>query len=357
MRPPHGDVTRRGEDRRERVGRSRRLAARHRGMSGRELDLHRLELRFVTTRVADPQAVRRIAASLERSGQLVPCVVVNDPAHTGEERLVLIDGYRRVAALRRLGRDTVDIECWTCDLSTALISLLTRRQDRAVAIIEQALLLRELLLRQGLSQHELARRCGHDVSWVNRRLQLLRGLPDSVLAAVCAGHLSSWAASRILAPLARANSEHAERLLQVLAGQRLSTRELRQWFGHYQTANRASRERMVNHPDLLLQALQERAAVQSGERLRDGPEGACAADVRRIAALIARLRHRLPCLMPVPGVLINAMPRLQAALKALSNAIDRSVANDLTGDLFERARVEGAGSQPARDQPPATPGT
>ena len=143
-------------------------------LNGRELDLHRLELRFAKTRIAEPQAVQRIAASLERCGQLVPCVVVTDPQPTasGDERLVLIDGYRRVAALRRLGRDTVGIECWTCDVTTALINLLTRGQDRGLAIIEQALLLRELLLEQRLSQQELARRCGHDVSWVNRRLQL-----------------------------------------------------------------------------------------------------------------------------------------------------------------------------------------
>jgi ParB family transcriptional regulator, chromosome partitioning protein len=327
-------------------------------ISRRELDLHRLELRFAATRVAEPVAVQRIAASLERCGQLVPCVVVQAarPAQAGPEQLVLIDGYRRVAALRRLGRDTVTVECWACDLTSALLGVLTRTQDRAFALIEQALLLREVLLGEGLSQHELARRCGHDVSWVNRRLQLLQGLPDSILAAVCAGQLSSWAASRIMVPLARANSEHAERLLQALTRQPLSTRDLRQWFEHYQTASRPSRERMVDHPGLLLQALQQRHAAHSGDQLRDGPEGACAADVGRIEALIARLRQRLPSLVPVPAVLVNAVPRLQAALNALCNAIDRSIVDDTHRDLFERACVESAGPQPARDQPAAQPG-
>jgi hypothetical protein len=102
-------------------------------ISRRELDLHCLELRFAATRVAGPQAVQRIAASLERCGQLVPCVVVNasPAAGTGGERLMLIDGYRRVAALRRIGRDTVLVECWACDLTSALIGVLTRTQDRA----------------------------------------------------------------------------------------------------------------------------------------------------------------------------------------------------------------------------------
>jgi ParB family transcriptional regulator, chromosome partitioning protein len=326
-------------------------------LSRRELDLHRLELRFAATRVAEPQAVQRIAASLERCGQLVPCVVVNAGCQdAGEEHLILIDGYRRVAALRRLGRDTVTIECWECDLPTAVIGVLTRRQDRAFAFIEQAFLLREVLTDQRLSQHELARRCGHDVSWVNRRLQLLQGLPDTVLAAVCAGQLSGWAVSRVLAPLARANIEHAERLLQALQRQPLSTRELRCWFEYYQTASQASRERMVNHPSLFLQVVQDRHAAQHGAQLRDGPEGACVADLRRIEALMARLRQRLAVLTPLPEILINAVPRLQAALSALRDAINRSVEHDSTGDLFERARPESAGLQPARDQPAAQPG-
>ena len=33
-------------------------------MSGRELDLHRLELRFAATRIAEPQAVQRIEHQL-----------------------------------------------------------------------------------------------------------------------------------------------------------------------------------------------------------------------------------------------------------------------------------------------------
>jgi ParB family transcriptional regulator, chromosome partitioning protein len=48
------------------------------------------------------------------------------------------------------------------------------------------------------------------VSWGSRRLQLLSGLTDIALAAVCDGRLSSWAASRVVAPLARANSDHAD---------------------------------------------------------------------------------------------------------------------------------------------------
>jgi hypothetical protein len=114
------------------------------------------------------------------------------------------------------------------------------------AAIEEALLVRELVQGLGLSQHEVARRSGHDVSWVSRRLQLLAGPPDAILIAVIEGRLSSWAAS--------ANSEHAERLVKALSDAPLATRELRRWFDHYQKAGRVTRERLVDHPHLFLAA-------------------------------------------------------------------------------------------------------
>jgi hypothetical protein len=77
-----------------------------------ELDLHRLELRFADSRLVEPRALARLAESIEQCGQIVPCVVVAAPESQdgeagGAQALVLIDGYRRVGALRRLGRDTV----------------------------------------------------------------------------------------------------------------------------------------------------------------------------------------------------------------------------------------------------------
>jgi len=159
---------------------------------------------------------------------------------------------------------------------------------------------------------------------------------------VRAGELSSWAASRILVPLARANGEHAARLLQVLGRDRLSTRDLKQWFDHYQSGNRAGRERMVDNPRLLLRALADRQVERRSAALRDGPEGAVASEIRQIEAAIARLRRRLPSLRPVPEVLITAMPRVKAALAALDNTITGSVTHDNSRDLFERACSEGA---------------
>jgi ParB family chromosome partitioning protein len=295
-----------------------------------ELDLHQLDLRFAASRLVDPQAVARIAQSIERCGQIVPCIVAPAPggAGAGAAPLVLIDGYRRVAALRRLGRDTASVEQWTCGLAEAVLGVLARAQDRSFASIEEALLLRELVQGQGLSQHELARRCGRDVSWVSRRLQLLSGLPDAALAAVRNGKLSAWAANRVVVPLARANAAHADSMLAALAAAPLSTRELQCWFAHYQQAAQTVRDRMVGDPRLFLDALRANDERRAGKRLRDGPEGECIVDLRCLEAVIARLTDRAAALQSVPPALIAAVPRLWSAIDVLTIAIDRGGAHD-----------------------------
>jgi ParB family transcriptional regulator, chromosome partitioning protein len=295
-----------------------------------ELDLHRLDLRFASSRLVEPRAVARIAHSIERCGQIVPCIAVAIPDGAGAdlEQLVLIDGYRRIAALRHIGRDTAIVDRWACDVTEALLGLLARTQNRSLASIEEALLIRELLQGSGLSQHDLARRCGRDVSWVSRRLQLLSGLPDAALTAVRDGKLSSWSASRIVVPLARANTEHADRLLAALADAPLSTRELHSWFEHYQKAFRSAREHMVSRPRLFLDALRANGEHRAGARLRNGPEGECAADLRCIEAVLARFRKRVAALRPLPQPLIDAVPRLRATVEALISEIQREGAHD-----------------------------
>jgi len=320
-----------------------------------DLDLHRLDLRFTGSRLVEPHAVERLAQSIERCGQIVPCIVVAVPGGDGggAGAVVLVDGYRRVAALRRLGRDTAGVELWSCDLTQALLSVLARAQDRPFASIEQALLLREVMAEQGLSRHELARRCGRDVSWISRRLQLLSGLPDSALEAVRAGTLSSWAANRVIVPLARASAEHAERLLRELAKSPLSTRELQCWFEHYEQTPRTARERMVNRPRLFIDTLQANAVRTAGARLRDGPEGECIGDLRCLEAVIARLRKRVATLRPLPASLIVAAPRLRRAVEALTRELEREDPHDPERDSQCGAQLAGTGAQPARDQPPA----
>jgi transposase len=227
--------------------------------------------------------------------------------------VVLLDGYRRVAALQRLGRDTAMVERWSCDLAQGLITVLCRTQARALAAIEEALILRELIA-AGLTQNELAQRCGRDVSWVCRRLQLLSGLPENVLAAVARGHalhLGCNASHRAIgARQCRARRTAAAQHAHRSAVHAPSSTAASSTIG---APGHLARERLIAHPRLFLQALSASGEGRAAQRLRAGLEGECAADVRSIEVLIVRLRKRLATLsrdsLP-PGA--GARPRAPA---------------------------------------------
>jgi len=312
-----------------------------------ELDLHRLELRFAHLRIVDAPAVQRLANSIEEHGQLVECVAAGDP---GDARLVLIDGYRRVAALGRLRRDTAQVQCWSCPVGEALTQVLARTGSRAFTPIEEALLLRELIDAHGLTQRDAARQCARDVSWVQRRLMLLGELPQALLQAVRGARVSSWAATRVFVPLARANSDHANRLLASLDAHRLSTRELWTWFDHYQGAQCAQRERMVEHPRLFIDSLNECERNCDAKRLRDGPEREAMAQLGHLQSLLELVRRRLePLSTPVPVSLVRACSRVHAALPDVASEL-RRLCDDPHRDPQQRDHTSPTGHQPARDE-------
>jgi ParB-like chromosome segregation protein Spo0J len=322
----------------------------------RQVELCRLDLRFAATRVSDERAVARLVQSIDACGQLIGCIAVGEPERVDVAApLVLIDGYRRVAALRRLGRDTARVECWGGTVQEALAQMLARSRSRVFTAIEEALLLRELMQGQQLSQREAARQCGRDVSWVNRRLQLLGQVSEAVLHAVRSQQISTWSAVRVLAPLARANTEHAQRLLASLeqSQQALSTRELERWFEHYRCAQRSQRERMVEHPRLFIDSLAEQEREREARKLQGGPEQQAVAELGHLQAQLERARKALGVVQCPAGLPLAracrrvraAMPEVQAELRRLGHEVD--------ADQLERVRAARSGPLAARDQPAA----
>lgn len=218
-----------------------------------EVDLGTLELRYAHTRVARPRLLNMLTASIERYGQITPVFTIPEKG-----RLVLIDGYVRLGAIKRLGRDTIVAEVHEIPEIGALFRLLGETGQRQWEAVEQAWIIRDLKERFGCSLREIARGIGYDTSWVARRLSLIDGLPDEILQSVCTGHVSTYAATRILVPLARANRDHAQKLVAHLTHSPLSTRELSELFKHYEASNKQIRERIISDPSLFIKVRKAR---------------------------------------------------------------------------------------------------
>ena len=250
-----------------------------------EVDIHLLDLRYSRTRIKNDKILVTLTNSVQAYGQIVPALVVSEL-----DRYILIDGYKRLAALKACGHDCISIQNMGAGESASLFLLLAQNNECKLEAIEQAALIQELHGRFTFSFSEIGARLGRSKSWVKRRLDLLDSLPDEVHQAVMTGKISSWAASRVLVPLARANDQDCLKLTRKIIQDPLSTRELVDLYKHYGKSNRKVRARIIDDPALFIKTMQEQTDKKSGKQLNEGPEGKWFRNISIVCHMLKRLK-------------------------------------------------------------------
>jgi ParB/RepB/Spo0J family partition protein len=289
----------------------------------KEVEIAMLHLRYAHTRIINQDRLLSLAVSLDSCGQIRPVVI------TGH--YVLIDGYRRVEALKLCGKETVLAQVWGGEEEQALVRLLCAR--RKWDAVEEAALIRELVCGCGLTQAQVARKLCKDPSWVDRRLSLLDSLPDEVLVSVQSGRVSSWAASRVLAPLARANADHASAINGWLIREHVSTRDLSLFFEHYKKSGQKVRERMVAAPSLFIKTHQAQRLAREATEIRDGPEGKWMSDLSAAAGILKRLARTWETAIHCErwSTILAALDEMGVCIGDMNHKI-RNMGNDHAGD-------------------------
>lgn len=222
-----------------------------------ELEIDALDLRYERLRRQEPRREKRLLASLADVGQQFPILVV-----CGEGGVfIVVDGYKRVRGLRKLGREMILAARWeVAEADAVMIEGLMRSGGDSP--LEQAWRLRELRERFDLSGAELARRFDKSVSWVSRRLSLVIALPDAVQEHVRRGEIAAYGAMKYLAPLARANRSDCVCLSKKVAELCVSTRQMRELYVAYNESTGEARKRIVENPALFLRATDEQREPQ-----------------------------------------------------------------------------------------------
>jgi ParB family chromosome partitioning protein len=254
-----------------------------------QLEFHQLNRRWEHLRVREPRHQRRLLASLADTGQQTPIVVVAVPDHS--DHYVVIDGYKRIAALQQLGRDTVEATVWAMSEAEAVLLERSLRFSQRESALEQGWLLSEMEQRFHYSLEELARRFDRSVSWVSRRLALVELLPERIQQQVREGQIAAQVAMKYLVPVARVNLEHCERMAAALVEHRCDTRQAGQLYAAWREASGVVRERILAQPELFLktqrQAPATRPAAVALER-----------DLKMAVAILQRAGRRLAEALP-----------------------------------------------------------
>jgi len=251
-----------------------------------QVEFHQLDRRWEHLRVHHPGRQRRLLASLAESGQQTPIVVV--AAEGQADRFVVIDGYKRIAALEQLGKDTVEVVVWPMSEAAAVLLDRSLRLSEHETALEVGWLLAELERRFDYGLDELARRFDRSVSWVSRRLALVEVLPEAIQQQVREGKIPAQVALKFLVPVARQSLEDCQRMAAIFAQHHCDTREAGQMYAAWRKGSPAIRKRILDDPELFFKTqrqAQEKAPAGAGaELLRD---------LEMVLAIVNRAQRRL----------------------------------------------------------------
>jgi ParB family transcriptional regulator, chromosome partitioning protein len=189
-----------------------------------------------------PEAERAMAKSLERYGQLSPVVVCRR-----DERYELIDGFKRLAAARRLAQiDVLSARLMEADERTVKASIYgLNRAGGRTRELEEAWIIHALVREDGLSQVEVAELLGRHKSWVCRRLALLERLGSKARDELRVGLLSPTTARQVV----RLPQGNQIEVLDAMRREALSGAEVKGvvdlWLG---CADHAQQQYILAHP-------------------------------------------------------------------------------------------------------------
>ena len=253
-----------------------------------ELPLDCLELRYEGLRARRPLVEKRLVASMGEAGQQSPVMVVC----SGEGRHIVIDGHKRVRALRTLKAEVVKAAVWEMTALEALVTMYQLASGSGWNAVEEGWLVWELMRGAGLSAREAGQRLERSKAWVSGRLGLVESLPEAVLEGVRGGKIGAYAATRHFLPFARANAGDCESLAVKTMENGFCSREVETLCRYYGTAGREGRRKMLEDPARFLKAWEVTRQKASGTLGTE--EGRCLKNLELIGNISLGVARSLP---------------------------------------------------------------
>lgn len=176
--------------------------------------LNQLDLRLLPLCRPMQSCVEKMVTALSKQGQLTP-IIVSDK--------VLVDGFKRYEAAQRLSLEQLTAMAIEADPVRVKALTLMLNQRKHSNMIQEALLVKELVEVDGLSQSETALMLERHKSWVHRRLFFIKSLAPQIIEDIQFGFLSAGSGLH----LARLHTCNQVDLSTVIQNHKLKTQDVK----------------------------------------------------------------------------------------------------------------------------------
>ena len=189
-----------------------------------EIELSSLDLRYEGHRMRDRAGEARLLAAIAERGIAEPLEGVDE-----SERHVLLNGFKRLRCVRKLGITTVPYVSLGQDAALGIVALLRTSNDKALSLLEQAGFVDEINRLHQMSVAGIAEALSRSKAWVSLRLGLISEMSPVIREKLFAGDFPVYAYMYNVRPFMRINGTDkvdAEQFIAALSGKRLSVREI-----------------------------------------------------------------------------------------------------------------------------------
>ncbi len=193
-----------------------------------EIEITSLDLRYGNCRLKSPGAERVLLSSIAEKGitDALQGVNTND---AGNERRILLDGFKRYRCATRLGISIVPYCSLGSDEACAIIQLLRISIANSLSILEQAVLIDELQNHHMMGNAEIAVSLEKSKAWVSMRTGIIREMSECVRNQIFGGMFPAYSYMYTLRQFIRMNrvaKKDVDEFVQAVAGKHLSIRDI-----------------------------------------------------------------------------------------------------------------------------------
>jgi ParB/RepB/Spo0J family partition protein len=258
--------------------------------------------KYGSLRIVNPRADEAMLKSLQRYGQLTPVVCARIEGYE------LIDGFKRLRACRRIGKETLKARILEATERVCKAAIIQLNHLRPIRELEEAMVLASLHREDGLTQTEIAVLLGRHKSWVSRRIALIERLSEDVREDIRLGLLPA-SVGRELAKLPRGNQKEAA---AALVKHRFSTREAAKLLAYLVSRPRWEQQLILARPWEVMEPQEPKPAGFAAKLL--SLKHCCVAVTKGATMLTAEEATRLS------GLISAACASAEAAVVALREA-------------------------------------
>jgi hypothetical protein len=231
------------------------------------------------------------------------------------EGFVLLDGFKRLRAAKKLGVELVPVASLGENEPAGILRFIRLSNVSGLDILEQAALVDELNRSYGMSPMEISRHVERSPAWVSVRLGFIGRMSAEVRKAVFAGKFPVRSYMYTLRPFTRVKRKETDKFVKAVSGKGLSTRAIETLANGYFKGGAELKEQILegNIDWTLRQLKREEAGCLSEAELR------ALKDLKLAEGCIRRIPYKVTDERVKTGAFLEAArPVVLAILKRLT---------------------------------------